>query len=956
VIVPNNTTTTFYAHALDSAGNVSECTPSGITYVEDSNLPTGSICGFKYLDINGNGVYEPGLGETPLPGWTIVAVSSEGDTLSTVTDIDGNYCFNNVTDTLYKVFELPQPGYIQTGGEPYYALSLLGDVIDSVDFGNFKSGQIYGTKFNDANGDSLNNDGPGLKDWTICLAPKQLPPRIGFHLANATATVTVNGLPEGTAIASQGYIIVQYGTLSGDTRPMEITYFFKSVGGLSLDAEVTDYKEGGASLGGFETTGNDRSSFFDVFTEIELVAPGGGCYVSHTPVHISGPVSGSTIEPGTLLRGGPVQLFDKTTGQPAGSLDSLSLLVGNAASPSNPMCTITDTTGTYCFMNVPPGLYNVDEVSQPCWEQITPDPPPISVASGDSVTGIDFGNRQGETRICVLKIFDENHNQIADPNESPMEGVQFTLTGANPLNVYTAVTDASGSVCFDDVNPDDYVLTENVPEGFQLSSPKSGVMTFQVTSCQDTTVTWLNTAAFTDSLFRTATVEQWATAIDQKGKRKPVKCKPDKVDFKINLVWQVDHLRLKFPMYTRGELRLGKDKQQAPFFSWDSLKVVDIGAIPHLSPPFDTLQIDGRGFKGKPITLTYEWSSGGAVIAKNSLPRNQLQIQGDAIKVNALRIPMPNFHNVGEDLAKLGAFPLLLGQANGIHSVIHLKYKDVQKSLVKDDHGILRFHTDSVRCLDQKGGKSITRQLKTFAPDAFGGNKLFAEVLALKLNLFASKTGRFPAGLDTLIYDDSAVEPGHPLNGKSIGEICSQADVVLGCDPDPKGNGLSPLDYYVTVHRINSSFGSPVPDTLSWGCTNLAFKGVKALKSVPWLRANPGSLHTVTVPGVLPAAEPVSFLLGQNYPNPFNPTTTIQFDLLEPALVTLKIYNTLGQEVRSLLDEQLMDEGSEEVEFDAARLPTGVYFYRIVAQGVGDEEEGIVGRRHVEVKKMMLLK
>lgn len=84
--------------------------------------------------------------------------------------------------------------------------------------------------------------------------------------------------------------------------------------------------------------------------------------------------------------------------------------------------------------------------------------------------------------------------------------------------------------------------------------------------------------------------------------------------------------------------------------------------------------------------------------------------------------------------------------------------------------------------------------------------------------------------------------------------------------------------------------------------------------------------------------------------------TTIQFELLEPAMVSLKIYNTLGQEVASLFDEQLMDEGTEEVEFDASRLPSGVYFYRIIAQGVGDEEEGIVGKRYVDVKKMLLLK
>jgi hypothetical protein len=176
------------------------------------------------------------------------------------------------------------------------------------------------------------------------------------------------------------------------------------------------------------------------------------------------------------------------------------------------------------------------------------------------------------------------------------------------------------------------------------------------------------------------------------------------------------------------------------------------------------------------------------------------------------------------------------------------------------------------------------------------------------------------------------------------------------CNTDPKGLRLSPADYYLVVHRINSSFGSAVVDTLSWGCTKLVLKGVKPLKSVPWLHANPGSIHNLTVLSISPPPEPGEFALRQNYPNPFNPTTTIRFELPEPAVVSLKIYNVLGQEIATLLDGQPMDDGVEEIDFDASALPSGVYFYRIIAQGIGDEEEGIVGKRFVEIKKMLLLR
>ncbi|MDI6767519.1 MAG: T9SS type A sorting domain-containing protein [Bacteroidota bacterium] len=101
---------------------------------------------------------------------------------------------------------------------------------------------------------------------------------------------------------------------------------------------------------------------------------------------------------------------------------------------------------------------------------------------------------------------------------------------------------------------------------------------------------------------------------------------------------------------------------------------------------------------------------------------------------------------------------------------------------------------------------------------------------------------------------------------------------------------------------------------------------------------------------------PEEFALAQNYPNPFNPTTTIEFQLPELAIVTLKVYNMLGQEVATIIEHEEMDEGEQEVEFTAERLASGVYFYRLVAQGIEDEDTGELGQTFVSVKKMLLLK
>jgi hypothetical protein len=96
---------------------------------------------------------------------------------------------------------------------------------------------------------------------------------------------------------------------------------------------------------------------------------------------------------------------------------------------------------------------------------------------------------------------------------------------------------------------------------------------------------------------------------------------------------------------------------------------------------------------------------------------------------------------------------------------------------------------------------------------------------------------------------------------------------------------------------------------------------------------------------------PRVYALNQNYPNPFNPTTTIEFDLPEPAVVTLIVYNILGQQVATLLDQEDVSEGLHEVEFSANALASGVYFYRVIAL-----DEQLERVQFQQIKKMVLLK
>ena len=113
----------------------------------------------------------------------------------------------------------------------------------------------------------------------------------------------------------------------------------------------------------------------------------------------------------------------------------------------------------------------------------------------------------------------------------------------------------------------------------------------------------------------------------------------------------------------------------------------------------------------------------------------------------------------------------------------------------------------------------------------------------------------------------------------------------------------------------------------------------------PFLLSDP----TVSVRDFQSQSIAQDFILEQNFPNPFNPTTVIRFQLKVKSDVTLKVYNILGNEVATLLNNKFIEQGKHEIEFDASDLPSGIYFYRISVT-----QQGLL--RYSETKKLLLLK
>ena len=112
--------------------------------------------------------------------------------------------------------------------------------------------------------------------------------------------------------------------------------------------------------------------------------------------------------------------------------------------------------------------------------------------------------------------------------------------------------------------------------------------------------------------------------------------------------------------------------------------------------------------------------------------------------------------------------------------------------------------------------------------------------------------------------------------------------------------------------------------------------------TIQWVVANGGVITGVGNNNVINTI-PDSYKLAQNYPNPFNPTTKISFSLPKSGLVTLKIYDMVGKEVATLVNE-VRNTGTYEVQFNASNLSSGAYFYRLETSGF------------VDTKKMMLIK
>ncbi len=368
----------------------------------------------------------------------------------------------------------------------------------------------------------------------------------------------------------------------------------------------------------------------------------------------------------------------------------------------------------------------------------------------------------------------------------------------------------------------------------------------------------------------------------------------------------------------------------------------------------NSITVSGYSVKGAVQKVSsYWWTRNGVLVGKKK--------KNPTFTQNILRLPMPNKINVMQQAFTQGAFTATGGLVVGIAQankdsakkygwVVLKKYTDVLSSLSKTSKNVVNLHDSASHGFDRLSNGKPFLGKKTSLPPTVQDNELFANLVALKVSIAASALAKTPIGFGELIFDDTIA---NPLNGLMLKQIATKADTLMtgGTGRTFESAGTF-ANLSETIERILNAFEGTMDTTTFSG--KLVTPGTIDVGTVYFMHRDSSIIPAQIIP--LEAENisvPEQYSLAQNYPNPFNPTTTLSFNIGRSSLVSLNVYNLLGQKVATLLNKEAMDEGAQEVTFNASNLPSGVYFYRINIESVDED-----GTQHTftDVKKMLLMK
>jgi len=960
----------------------------------------GAIAGTVFGDQNGNGIWEPQQSEVGLSGWY---VKINGPI--SLTAITG--ASNNPSPGFYEI-SLPQgnytvsdslvSGWTQTsppGGVWNISLNTPGTTLNTLNFGVQGSLTIVrGMKFNDLNHNGVKDPGePGIPNWDIHIEPvmygmdpETFTDSLGNYVFYLTVADNYNIWESGEQWWRQSY-------------PGSSWWFTTTVsGGVMQGFDFGNYINHSSSIAGSvfdDTTRNGRRDIGEYGLAnwgVNLWGPFGASYYVLTDSN--GHYRADSLEPGYYTLSENQQTHWTQSYPPSNnwsfSLDSntvrdsvdfgnyrifrIAKIRGWLFNDANrnhtkdsadvplagwPVSFVGDSTGSttsdsngyYEIAGLWPGGYWISLSSPRGWWQ-SHGYQNLNVLPESTYTNINLGAYQivpGSIRGIVFR--DANGNGAQDTGDTRLANWQIFLSGDTSA---TTSTNDSGVFIFSGLWPGGYTLSEASRNHWSQTSPMPSHSYYIGLGPEENRIgiDFGNVETkLLPTYFRTFTPESLALAVDTKNKHRSVQYKPWEVSFTSSLT---------IPASDSG---LGLNGLVLNFkIAVDSSTIVINPPFPNLTyeKKFKVLALSGRAIGGNEvITISGVGTQAKDQTIKVYTTRDDILVPYHNKAVlpvsNTYLYPLPNAINVLER-AWSGVFVGLRGP----HSVVFGNSSDVYKSLYQSPG---HQHTGDPRCLDKFANRRLITKQQRYLKPSQHNNILFAEAIALKLNIAASKLFVLPLGFGGLIFSDTS-DTSNPLNGKPIQTIAAVLDTFMSSYsavaaqcvmPTSLGN-MTPEGLYTVVRKINTAFSGPI-DIVNFNYSNLRLTGVRDIADVPYLHVDTSGILSAfnEIPPLLPPPVPREFALDQNYPNPFNPLTTIGFALPQEAKVTLKIFNLLGQEVATLLNREDMDEGEQHIDFDASHLASGVYFYRISVEGIADEN-GEMGQSFSAVRKMVLLK
>jgi len=894
------------------------------------------VSGTVFNDKNGNAYRDSN--ETGIANWKVYQfgphfnVDMEYDIDSTMTDSLGNYVFQNILPGIVTIQEEENVHWSQTfpplneDNERIHVLRTLGnDTLKGKNFGNVRFSHISGMKFHDANANGIKDSNEnGLSGWKIVLRKLTADTVLTDSLGNFYFDNLKPGVYRLSEIPQDGWI---------QTVPPTKEYIIQISIGQHRENMLFGNTEA-SSISGIKWNDENSNGVFDS-NEIGI---------EHWKFVVTG-TANDTVE--------------------------------------------TNANGIYKFNNLLSGVYQINEVKKDGWIQSYPEGNgayEIVLPNKTDTTGFNFGNFQLAT-ISGTLYEDRNQDGILDSTEkTPIKNIRIALSGTM---ADTVTSDSVGRFLFYGLESGTYTISPLVSNEWEVTYPSSGNYTLQLSSGQH----------LVENIFGLFKYGKVMGKVFH--------------DLNANAQFDNDEPFLSsWQLTIVGAKNDSTFSDSSGYFSFEqlhagnyTLKVLRPNNWYHSLPSSGLYVlsiksgsvIEGKNFgnfkKGNITGITFHDFNGNGNIDTSDAPLFgwKVKITGPELDsmftdVNGQYIfsSLRPGNYVVSEFVKTGwlqTFPV----GSGGHNI----------TLISGDSLWGRNFGNAFPC--QLSGYSFVDYNGNGMRDS-GDNGISQRIIRLSgtatYTLLSNQSGNFqfinlspgqyflrqeqedewiqtlppPPGLYALNLFSGTVDSGKDFGNFQLGKIIGRKF------NDFNGNGTydegEPFLPNWKIRLNGTKTDSLLTDAEGWFMFNGLFHGeyiVSEQQQSGWTQTYPTSPGTYTIQilsGTIVDTVyfgnrlttsvteiegiPTTFALHQNFPNPFNPTTNIQFDIPNLAHVSICIYDVLGEKIATVIEKKL-SAGKYTLEFNAASIKSGVYFYRMVAVSES-------GENFSSLKKMILLK